>query len=142
MSVGIPGTGIGGLFYLASGLLIPVREILASARRRERAAKVGPLIVRQTFLVIGVLAGIWITGWMLGFLLSQPAGLPVAIDGSGSGAPRGNLWGTASVLAGVGTLLIVLATVEAARLLLRKKKRSVRRNSSRAEAAAGIADVA
>ncbi len=142
MSVGIPGTGIGGLFYLASGVLIPVREILVKARRNQRDAKVWRLIVRQTFLVIGILAGIWITGWMLGFLLSQPVGLAVGLEGSGPGASRPHFWGTASVLAGVGTLLIVLSAVEVARLVLRKKQRFVLSNSSRRRVAGDLTDVA
>jgi MFS family permease len=121
MSVGIPGTGIGGLFYLISGLLIPAREILASATKKPRRPKAWSLIVRQTLMVIGILAGIWLTGWILGFLVTEPA-RAAGPDGSFPAAKTRNLWGTAAVLAGVATLGAVLLAVESARFLLRRKK--------------------
>ncbi len=142
MSVGIPGTGIGGLFYLISGLLIPAREIVASTTKKQRDAKVWRLIVRQTCLVIGILAGIWITGWTLGWLLAHPVGFAAAVGGSGQGAVTRNLWGTAAVLAGLGTLALVLSAVEAARFLLRRKRSSILSRSSPAPAAVGRSDAA
>ncbi|GBD32144.1 MAG: hypothetical protein KatS3mg081_2126 [Gemmatimonadales bacterium] len=142
MSVGIPGTGVGGLFYLISGLLIPAREILAGTRKAQRRARRWRLVVRQTFLVTGILAGIWITGWILGVLITQPLGPAEGVDPSGSMTRVHNLWGTAAVLAGLGTLGLVLSAVEAARFFLRRKRPSIASRASPSAAAAGASDAA
>lgn len=125
MSVGIPGTGIGGLFYLISGLTMPLREIALALKGQPRRPKVWRLVVRQTALVLGILAGIWTTGWLLGLLVVEPVKTIGPASGAPGGTPR-NLWGSAAVLAGLATLALVIATVEAARLVLKLTKQPPR----------------
>lgn len=121
MSVGIPGTGIGGLFYLISGLMMPLREIAFALKGQPRRPKIWRLVLRQTVLVLGVLAGIWTTGWLLGLLFMGPVKTSGPASAAAGGTPH-NLWGTAAVLAGIATLALVIAAVEAARFLLKPTK--------------------
>ncbi len=57
MTIGLPGTGIGGLFYIAAALLAPLRS----------GPKRSALYV--TSLAIAVLAGMFATGWLVGLML-------------------------------------------------------------------------
>ena len=64
MNVGLPGTGLGGLFYLATALLMPVWELIATLRGRSnwgRWKQVG----LQAGLALGILGGLWLTAWLL-----------------------------------------------------------------------------
>jgi hypothetical protein len=140
MSVGIPGTGIGGLFYLISGLLIPATEILAGARKKKRRAKAWRLVVRQTFLVMGILAGIWITGWLLGLLISRPAGASDGLDRTAPVAGTGPLWGAAAVLVGLAMLGLVLSAVETARFVFGRNRPSIPCHPSPDSATTGSGD--
>ena len=68
MTVGLPGVGIGGIFYLVSALLMPVRE-LGRAMRRDPGARHWGLVSRQTSIALGILAALWLTGWLVGRML-------------------------------------------------------------------------
>lgn len=125
MIVGIPGTGIGGLFYLMSALWLPVRGLF----RRVRGVGVRlPSTFRQAALALGILGGLWLTGEMLGTLLMCV--LPHAgPDALGAHASRSaNLLRVASLALGVGTLLAVLATVRLARVFVRRTVPAVQPN--------------
>ena len=112
MTVGIPGTGIGGLFYVLAGLIAPLRR---SENKRAAAYVAG--------LAFGVLAGIFATGWLLGLLLA-----PVAKSALVAGLPSlyrpgaENIVRWASLLGSVVLLGTVLLSVQIARLLQRKKR--------------------
>lgn len=121
MSVGIPGTGIGGLFYLISGFLMPVRELVLAWRGGPARAGIRRLVVRQTLMVLGILAGIWTAGWMLGLLIVQSPAVVSALGGPVVGRQPASVWGAAAVLTGLVTLLLVLCGVEVARLLVRTR---------------------
>jgi len=120
MTAGVPGTGIGGLFYLVAALLLPARGLI----RRVRGARLSWLeIARTTGLALGVFLGIWATGWLLGLIL----GPAVRTVGAAAGAKTAVLARTenivrgAALLAGFATLAAVLLFVQAARFLTRKK---------------------
>lgn len=120
MTVGLPGTGIGGLFYLLSGLLMPFRALY----RRLRGAPGAPargIVVRQTTLAVLVLGAIWATGWLIGLVIQSSPRLAAArevLAQAGGGAVRGNVVAASAVLLGMGTLVLVLLSVEIARLVL------------------------
>ncbi|OGF13170.1 MAG: hypothetical protein A2W00_13920 [Candidatus Eisenbacteria bacterium RBG_16_71_46] len=119
MTVGIPGSGIGGLFYLAGALWLPVRGLF----RRLRGEPVAwPQAFGQAALAVGILAGLWLTGALLGLLVG-PSLEPAAAGGTGIGAAlarHANALRLASLLAGFGTLGAVLAAVQIARLVVRR----------------------
>ena len=90
MTAGIPGTGIGGLFYLASALALPLRAL--SRRRRKRP--LGSVIAGQVAMASGVIAAMWATGWLLELALvhARPL-LPVSL-----GPPPDAVWPVATMV--------------------------------------------
>jgi hypothetical protein len=119
MTVGLPGVGLGGIFYLLSAALMPVRE-LVRAVRRERPSR-WSLVLRQTAMTAGILGALWLTGWMLGLVIATS---PTALVASGHTAVRSsnvhNALRVGALVLSLGTLLLVLASVQIARLLVRR----------------------
>ena len=74
MNPGMPGTGIGGLFYILSALWMPICEM----RRRWKgdAARPWPLVARQFTIAVGVVAAMTGVFWALdtAFMLDQVVG--------------------------------------------------------------------
>lgn len=64
MTAGVPGSGIGGFFYVVSALLMPVHESISLARgTSSRASR--RVVIRQVLNACGVLCGVWFTGWFI-----------------------------------------------------------------------------
>jgi hypothetical protein len=103
MTVGIPGVGFGGIFYLCSALLMPFRELAQALRRDERPLRWG-LVARQSSMAAGILVAMWATGWALGRMLAPH----VAIHG-GAGLVRGSVPHNAFRVSALGLSLGVLA---------------------------------
>ncbi len=118
MNAGLPGTGIGGIFYLASALAMPLRE--AYRRVRGRAAGNRRVVAAQLAIAGGILGAMWLTGLLLGHALA--AARP--ITGLGTSLPSGNVLRIASVALALGTLVGVLGGVELLRLLVHRGRRS------------------
>lgn len=113
MTAGLPGAGIGALFYLASAILLPARSLLRRLRGqpdaftwRHQAHSVG--------IAAGIIGGLWMIGWLLGFIvpdemLSRPTG-----GEEQSAGVSGNIIALATFAMAVGTLAAVLVAVEIA----------------------------
>jgi len=120
MTAGVPGTGIGGLFYLMAALLLPVRGLLL----RMRGGRVSwRMVAKLLFLAIGVFLGIWATWWLLGLAI-----VPAAETVEAAIHVRGILrreyaefvrW--AAILAGFVTLAAVLIGTQVARLVIKRR---------------------
>ena len=122
MTAGLPGTGIGGMFYLLSAVVMPLREALRRARGRGRPIAGGWRVVAgQTAIAGGIIAGMWATGWLLG--VSLRAVHPIVMHGAASHAS--NLLRTAALALSIGTLVAVLGGVELLRLWLQPRPRRV-----------------
>ena len=67
MNPGLPGTGIGGLFYIASALLMPAFEVWR--RWRGDATRRGRLVARQFAIAVGVVAAMSGVFWGLDTVL-------------------------------------------------------------------------
>jgi len=65
VTAGLPGTGIGGLFYLISALLMPFREAFLVLSGRGNRAR-GQLALQQCGLAVTILGAVWVTGLVLG----------------------------------------------------------------------------
>jgi hypothetical protein len=122
MTVGAPGAGIGGLFYLASAIVLPLRAGLRAVRGEPVAW--GP-VVRQWLLAVSVLVAIWFAGWLIGLW----AGPELARAG-GTGVAAAIMRSTgimagALLYAGVATLTLVLLLVQVAVFLLGARSISV-----------------
>ena len=119
MTAGLPGVGIGGIFYLASALLMPVRSLVAVMRGRPADAR-WPLALKQASLAAGILGTLWITGWLLGWaiaLIAPTAGITAGIGGAAAGQVH-NVVRTSALLLSFGTLGAVLLVVQLLRVSL------------------------
>ena len=128
MTVGLPGAGIGGLFYLASTLLLPVRSIVRRLRGRPDAVTWRGLahIVLLAFSIIGSL---WLAGWLLAFVVPEKM-LAASSDAASVVASR-TVIPLATFGIGAGTLAVVLISVEIARLVRAPKESSRGERSTR-----------
>lgn len=120
MTAGVPGTGLGGLFYILAALLLPLR----GAIRKLRGQRVAwDEVVKLTGLALGVFLGILITGWLLGLLLAPTARTLEAAAGVDAAirAKSENILRWAALVAGFVTLAFVLLAVQVARLVSRKR---------------------
>lgn len=121
MTAGLPGAGIGGLFYLVSALLMPVRELAGWVLRR-RTPRWG-VALGQAALALGVIALIYLTGRALGMLIGVE--LPAARGGVAisAAADAPSAVKSATVVLSIGTLALVLLAVQVARLFVKPEPR-------------------
>jgi MFS family permease len=120
MTAGVPGTGIGGLFYLLAALLLPLRGIVRRIRGRRVSWRA---IARNAGLAFGVFLGIWLTGWLLGLLVG-PATETLRVSARGvrmSITRRENIVRWAALVGGFVTLFFVLLTVQVARFTVKRR---------------------
>lgn len=68
MNVGLPGTGIGGLFYVLTAFLMPLIELGRTLRGRSSLQR-WQRVATQTGLAVGILAGLWLTARVLQWCL-------------------------------------------------------------------------
>lgn len=123
MAAGIPGVGVGGLFYLVCALIAPLREAyraIGHVRTRAGETRRHGSLWKQSFrlaaMAAAILAAMWLTGLLIGNLLrsmSEPAHTsamrpPVRVDVS--------LWKINALVLSIGTLALVLGAVQIARM--------------------------
>ncbi|MBK6739274.1 MAG: hypothetical protein IPG64_16070 [Haliea sp.] len=68
MTAGLPGTGIGCLFYLISALCMPFIEVYMTCRGRSSRQR-WKLVATQFGFALGIAGGFWVTGWCLSRIL-------------------------------------------------------------------------
>lgn len=118
MSVGLPGSGIGGIFYLVSALWMPFDGAIRSVRRRRLPRL--RLAARQGLLAFGIVAALYLTGVGLEHLVMSLQAHAASVGGvhavtrSQAGIPR--VFREASVLLTFGTLSMVLLSVQVLRM--------------------------
>lgn len=67
MNAGLPGTGIGGFFYLITAFFMPINEIVMTIRG-ESSLKRWIFVARQSAIAGGIILGIWSMGDVLGIV--------------------------------------------------------------------------
>lgn len=127
MTVGLPGAGVGGIFYLLSALAMPVHAAARHFLHRAGSNAGGELpprwglIWKQFATAVGIIAGLWVTGWLLAaYLIANPNALG-AMQTAAVGKRLPNVLKIGAVVVSVGTLAGVLFAVQVARLLVRPK---------------------
>lgn len=112
MTAGLPGLGLGGLFFILSALLAPVVELWRIARGRSRRG-VWPAIWRQFAIAVAMIVAIELT-------LRGVFGL-VSLAGFGNGAAGGSISAVPVVAIGItsGLLALVLVGAKVADLAFR-----------------------
>ena len=116
MAAGIPGIGIGGLFYMLHALLLPLKGAWRAVNGKSVDWRV---LMKQAAIATGVLLGIAVAAWGLSVWR------PLEVRGSPGGAaggPAGTMrfLGTVAIFMSAITLVFVLLSVQVARLLSRK----------------------
>ncbi len=112
MNPGVPGTGIGGLFYILSALWMPICEVWR--RQQGDAPRPWPLVARQFAIAVGVVAAMTGVFWALDtFMLDQ-----VAARAAGKVHVISSLR-VSALLVTSGVLVTVLGAVHLVRLCLR-----------------------
>ncbi len=85
MTAGLPGIGIGGLFFLLSAIFMPVAEVYRTARGRSNAGQ-WKLVARQFVMAWAIIFAVertlWVVKLITALVLAQPAG--------SSGGPGGS----------------------------------------------------
>lgn len=113
MSPGLPGTGIGGLFYILCALWMPVCELWR--RRRGGAPARWPLVARQFGIAVGIVASMTGVFWALDAV--------VMIEKVAAHAASGEhaMWSLrlSALIVTSGALSTVLSAVQVVRLCLR-----------------------
>lgn len=118
MTAGLPGVGIGGIFYLASAIMMPMRSLYAMLTGRAHEARWRVALV-QASIAGGILGALWLTGLALGWIITTA--FPHAAVLSGTGATPEhvrNVVRTSALVLSLGTLAAVLLVVQVLRLAL------------------------
>ena len=121
MIAGLPGTGIGGVFYIVSALCMPVHRAL---RGGGHAGRTWARVFAQSGIALGILSALFLTGWALGLLIPAEPAVGVAAGNTQNLLATSSL-GVARWIAVVGTaglLALLLAIVEIASVLLRPRR--------------------
>jgi hypothetical protein len=119
VTAGLPGTGIGGLFYLISALLMPFREAFRAIIGRGDRAK-GQMALQQGGMALTILGAVWVTGLVLG-LFHIGNTLTLVHHATVRGV---RIFYITPVIIAFGTLSGVLIMVEVARVVLLIKEGS------------------
>jgi hypothetical protein len=121
MVAGLPGTGIGGLFYLlASGWML-VREGWGKLVKRRDLSR-SKVARRQIPLTLAIIAGMWATGEVMGrllLLLPQNASRRNRIlDLLALSTGKYNLWSRSIIFLTLATLVSLYLFMHGARLAM------------------------
>ena len=122
MIVGLPGTGIGGLFYLLASTWMPVQETLSAPRRRLRFAR-WRNIAKMVFITLAIAAGFWLTGHLVGMLIvmARPSTTGISAHATFGLLSDGriNILSANVLYWALGTLGVLYVGMHALRLVLR-----------------------
>jgi hypothetical protein len=113
MIAGLPGTGLGGIFYIASAVFMPVHRLL---RGHGHDGRNWQRILAQGGIALGILVMLFLTGWLIGLLVMPDLQAATGATG-GRRVLAGATIGMARWVAIIGTagiLTLLLVSVEIA----------------------------
>lgn len=124
MTPGIPGVGLGGLFFIISALLAPIFELIQTIRGRSSLAR-WRLVVRQAAMAASIVLATTAALWLLELILIRVSRDPQADADGGLAAHSMEAlkWlplSAAPVLITLALLVFVLGCTEMLRLVLRQ----------------------
>lgn len=126
MTAGLPGTGIGGLFYLLLVCWMPCRELYRLCRRRSTLQRWRDIAFYAS-VTIAIVVTTWGEAWLLSQMLTRAAAaVGILRPGTGHGY---QLLAAVSILLSFGSLLAVVLSVHLLRavLWLNRRKPTLRR---------------
>jgi len=116
MNIGLPGAGIGGLYYLCCTAIMPVKELFLTITKPEHKFRYRH-VAMQVGISIGIIAGFFLVYQLidkcLGFnaLPSVEAGEEVFL-----------FYSLLPIIVSLSLLMVILVIVEIAALFVKKKK--------------------
>ena len=118
MTAGLPGVGIGGIFYLASAIMMPFRSAHAVLAGRAHEAR-WRVALQQAGIAGGILIVLWATGLALGWIITTmfPHAMVIGATGAAHEHVR-NVVRASALLLSFGTLAAVLMFVQVMRVVL------------------------
>lgn len=123
MNSGLPGTGIGGLFYLVTALIMPVFEVIQTVRGRSNPAR-WRFVFSTASMAIAIVAGMWAISWIIGMVLSTFSGgdlVQANLGVASKYAVRSNIARFANMVLALGILAGTLISVEVLGAVVHKK---------------------
>ena len=127
MTAGLPGAGIGGLFYLVATITLPLRSCWRRVRGRADSISWRHQ-AHNVAMAGGIIAGLWLAGWLLGFVVPVEMLNPGMVRGPGHAASLRTVIPAATFAAAIFTLAMVLAAVEVAHHVARRAPVTQRAN--------------
>jgi hypothetical protein len=123
MNAGLPGSGIGGAFYLLSALWMPFHGLYKTFGKKNQPQRMR-LILVQSGMALGIIAGIWLTGWLLGELREMTNAWAALKQGMPAPAPRAlpNVLKVTLIFLTIGLLAVVMGSVHILKLIMRRRK--------------------
>jgi hypothetical protein len=116
MTVGLPGTGIGGLYYFVLVLIMPLRETWLTLRGGssfERWKKVGV----HWCLLLTILGALWAETWLLAQFVNWAKSVPWLASAIGNAAAGESMALRVGQFAALGSILTLGAIVTFAWML-------------------------
>lgn len=130
MITGLPGTGIGGVFYILLALWMPARELWRAAngrRDQEKRRIMRTQGVLTVFMVPAILAAGWAAGWLFWALVPHAISASAGATSAGSSAALRNVLRLWPVLLTLATLAFVYLALRAVQAVLRRRAPRPRR---------------
>jgi hypothetical protein len=128
MTPGIPGLGLGGLFFIISALLAPIFELIQTIRGRSSRARWRLLVIRQAALAASIVLATAAALWLFEMILLGIGG--GTQDGTGGGLAVASMealkllpLSAAPALTTLALLVFVLSCTEMLHLVLNQSRR-------------------
>ena len=121
MNAGLPGTGIGGLFYLLSALCMPFAEVARMVRGRKQQSA-WKLVIAQVSLATTMLAALTVIGLLTDYLISFSSRLIESIAPGFASTKQAISLGVAPALITFGVLFTFLLSIEIAALFFSRRR--------------------
>ena len=118
MNIGLPGAGVGGLYYLACTIFMPIKEVYLCLTKPGHKFR-----YRFVITQLGIASGIVLGLIAMYLLVNNVFGLNLSLAESLEGE---NLWFYSlwPVLISLGLLLVLLGLIEVAAFFAKKKVKS------------------
>lgn len=121
MTAGLPGTGIGGLFYLLLVFWMPCRELYRLCRGRSSVQR-WRAIAFYLALTVAIIATTYGEAWLISKAVTAiAANLHLPVPGNGQGY---RILAGMAILMSLGSLVTVLLSVHVIRLVMRLNRRN------------------